>query len=146
MDVDGIKDQTIDDQSMEDDDQSDSSSDENEEVSDNEDVVKNDKDDQSDEKPTAFVPGQSELQDGEELVMDEQAYIIYHQASLGPPCLSFDVIPDDLGKDLTKKNSKMCSEQEQSFSERRSIEQKEVAVLHKHCNLHDVEYWKVIAS
>jgi len=99
MDVDGIKDQTIDDQSMEDDDQSDSSSDENEEVSDNEDVVKNDKDDQSDEKPTAFVPGQSELQDGEELVMDEQAYIIYHQASLGPPCLSFDVIPDDLGHD-----------------------------------------------
>ena len=30
--------------------------------------------------------------------MDEQAYIVYHQASLGPPCLSFDIIPDELGK------------------------------------------------
>ena len=30
--------------------------------------------------------------------MDEGSYIIYHQASLGPPCLSFDIIPDDQGE------------------------------------------------
>ena len=46
----------------------------------------------------AYIPGQEELEEGEELVMDENAYIVYHQAHLGPPCLSFDIIPDDLGK------------------------------------------------
>merc|ERR1719189_1479151 len=81
---------------------SDSSDDE---VSDDEDIVDKkdlDKDDTTNEpesKPKAFVPGKEELDEGEELVMDDQAYTIYHQASLGPPCLSFDVIPDHLGND-----------------------------------------------
>ena len=42
----------------------------------------------------AFVPGSEKLEEGDELVMDEGAYVVYHQASLGPPCLSFDTIPD----------------------------------------------------
>ena len=40
-----------------------------------------------------FLPG-DKLEEGEELEVDENAYVVYHQASLGPPCLSFDVVPD----------------------------------------------------
>jgi len=86
MDEDGIEDS------------SESSSDDDEEVSDDEDIVE--KTDVEEAKPlmSAYLPGQ-EIAEGEELVMDDQAYTIYHQASLGPPCLSFDVIPDHLGND-----------------------------------------------
>lgn len=43
-----------------------------------------------------YLPGKP-LEDGEELVCDESAYIMLHQASTGAPCLSFDVVPDELG-------------------------------------------------
>ena len=51
--------------------------------------------DEDDSNQKAFVPGAAELNEGEELVMDEQAYVVYHQAHLGPPCLSFDLIPEE---------------------------------------------------
>ncbi|XP_014783500.1 glutamate-rich WD repeat-containing protein 1 [Octopus bimaculoides] len=35
----------------------------------------------------------------EELEFDDTAYVMYHQANLGSPCLSFDVLLDDLGDD-----------------------------------------------
>lgn len=34
----------------------------------------------------------------EELVCDESAYVMLHQAHTGAPCLSFDVIQDNLGE------------------------------------------------
>ena len=40
-----------------------------------------------------YLPG-VKLEEGEELEIDEQAYVVYHQASLGPPCLSFDLLPE----------------------------------------------------
>ncbi|EDV59870.1 glutamate-rich WD repeat-containing protein 1 [Drosophila erecta] len=43
-----------------------------------------------------YLPG-TKLADDEELVCDESAYVMLHQASTGAPCLSFDVIPDELG-------------------------------------------------
>lgn len=43
-----------------------------------------------------YLPGQA-LQKGEELTVDKSAYRLLHHAQSGAPCLSFDVIPDDLG-------------------------------------------------
>ncbi len=34
----------------------------------------------------------------EELICDESAYVMLHQAHTGAPCLSFDVIQDNLGE------------------------------------------------
>ncbi|SPP75808.1 glutamate-rich WD repeat-containing protein 1 [Drosophila guanche] len=44
-----------------------------------------------------YLPGKT-LAEDEELVCDESAYVMLHQASTGAPCLSFDVVPDELGK------------------------------------------------
>lgn len=58
-------------------------------------------DDENEEKETnekqgVYLPGKP-LEEGEELVCDESAYIMLHQARTGAPCLSFDVVPDQLG-------------------------------------------------
>lgn len=47
---------------------------------------------------SVYLPSQK-LEEGEELVADESAYIMLHTASTGSPCLSFDIIPDELGDD-----------------------------------------------
>lgn len=51
---------------------------------------------QEETKSNVYLPGQN-LQEGEELVVDKSAYRLLHNAQSGAPCLSFDVIPDDLG-------------------------------------------------
>lgn len=53
--------------------------------------------DEGEEK--TYLPG-TRLDNGEELEIDENAYVIYHQASLGPPCLSFDIIADQVKSDF----------------------------------------------
>uniref|UniRef100_A0A2M4BM72 Glutamate-rich WD repeat-containing protein 1 n=2 Tax=Anopheles marajoara TaxID=58244 RepID=A0A2M4BM72_9DIPT len=49
-------------------------------------------------KAKVYLPGQA-LDNDEELVCDESAYIMLHQAHTGAPCLSFDVVQDPLGDD-----------------------------------------------
>ncbi|CAD5124881.1 DgyrCDS13134 [Dimorphilus gyrociliatus] len=42
----------------------------------------------------AYLPGQP-MEEGEELVYDKSAYILYHRAQTGSPCLSFDILCAD---------------------------------------------------
>ncbi|XP_058874398.1 glutamate-rich WD repeat-containing protein 1-like [Acipenser ruthenus] len=49
-------------------------------------------------QPRVYIPGTEPLQPGEELEMDQTAYRLYHHCQTGAPCLSFDVIRDDLGE------------------------------------------------
>ena len=46
-----------------------------------------DEEEEEEGEAKTYLPG-VKLEEGEELEIDEQAYVVYHQASLGPPCLS----------------------------------------------------------
>ncbi|XP_023327620.1 glutamate-rich WD repeat-containing protein 1 [Eurytemora carolleeae] len=54
--------------------------------------------DDDDGEDNVYIPG-DKLEEGETLTVDENAYNIYHQCSLGPPCLSFDIIHDQVKQD-----------------------------------------------
>ncbi|CAG5025248.1 unnamed protein product [Parnassius apollo] len=51
-----------------------------------------------DQQPKTYLPGQP-LKDDEHLVCDQSAYVMLHQAQTGAPCLSFDIVTDNLGND-----------------------------------------------
>lgn len=53
-------------------------------------------DEENVESTEVYLPGKP-LSEGEELVCDQTAYVMLHQAQTGAPCLSFDVIKDTLG-------------------------------------------------
>lgn len=57
-----------------------------------------DDDREEEQEQEVFIPGKHKLEKGEELVRDESAYTIYHEFQTGSPCLSFDIIPDDLDR------------------------------------------------
>lgn len=48
-------------------------------------------------KSEVYLPGKP-LDADEELVCDESAYVMLHQARTGAPCLSFDIVRDQLGE------------------------------------------------
>lgn len=52
--------------------------------------------DEEDESKEVYLPGKP-IDEDEELVCNESAYVMLHQAHTGAPCLSFDIIHDDLG-------------------------------------------------
>lgn len=70
------------------------SSDSNEEDSVNSDNVEEQEDQNNESK--VYLPGKP-LEYGEELIVDKTAYRMLHHAQSGAPCLSFDIISDNLG-------------------------------------------------
>lgn len=50
----------------------------------------------NDSDKEVYLPGKP-LAEGEELICDQSAYVMLHQAQTGAPCLSFDIIKDNLG-------------------------------------------------
>uniref|UniRef100_A0A1Y1N8J2 Glutamate-rich WD repeat-containing protein 1 n=1 Tax=Photinus pyralis TaxID=7054 RepID=A0A1Y1N8J2_PHOPY len=52
-------------------------------------------DNEQEPEKSVYLPG-TVLEDGEELVCDPTAYVMLHQLQTGSPCLSFDVIPDNI--------------------------------------------------
>lgn len=55
----------------------------------------------NDDRPKTYLPDQP-LKEDEQLVCDQSAYIMLHQAQTGAPCLSFDIVPDNLGNDRSE--------------------------------------------
>lgn len=85
--MEGVSDLNLDDAEMLEDDSSGSDVDEDE--------------DEGNMESGVYLPGKP-LAEGEELVCDESAYVMLHQAHTGAPCLSFDIISDELGENRDK--------------------------------------------
>lgn len=68
-------------------------------ASDSDDSVSTDEENDAQETDgqDVYLPGKP-IEAGEELVCDESAYVMLHQARTGAPCLSFDIISDNLGR------------------------------------------------
>lgn len=53
------------------------------------------------EQENVYLPGDP-IEEDEELTFDKSAYEMYHAAQTGSPCLSFDIVPDNLGNGRTE--------------------------------------------
>lgn len=84
MEVDGEAEEQIHDEENEDSDEDKEEDSDAEESSDDEKV-----------EEKIYVPG-DKLEEGQTLEIDENAYILYQQCSLGPPCLSFDILEEEV--------------------------------------------------
>ncbi|CAG9863015.1 unnamed protein product [Phyllotreta striolata] len=69
---------------------------ENEDLNETEEMDEGDENGKSDAPKEVYLPAK-QLEEGEELVCDKSVYVMYHQATTSSPCLSFDVIKDNLG-------------------------------------------------
>ncbi|KAI5645503.1 WD domain, g-beta repeat domain-containing protein [Phthorimaea operculella] len=61
-----------------------------------EEMEEGDEGNEEDDRPQTYLPGQP-LKEDEQLVCDQSAYVMLHQAQTGAPCLSFDIVTDNLG-------------------------------------------------
>lgn len=68
-------------------------------------VVDDEDAEEEDGKPEAYIPTHGDGLGPDDLEYDESAYIMYHKAECGYPCLSFDIIPDGLGTGETRSSS-----------------------------------------
>merc|ERR1739838_1197450 len=75
--------------------------DDDEEVDDDEEMSADDETGESvpPSKTRVYLPGLEKLKAGEVLEHDPSAYVMLHKAEMNAPCLSFDILPDDLGSD-----------------------------------------------
>merc|ERR1719474_796936 len=85
-------------------DMSESEEEEEEEEEDDDDEEEMSADDETGEsvpptKTRVYLPGLEKLKAGEVLEHDPSAYVMLHKAEMNAPCLSFDILADDLGAD-----------------------------------------------
>ena len=103
------KEKEIDDVSAEmeeiDEEESGSSMDDDNEDEDDDDDGEGEGGDKPETKRQTYIPTVDTMNSNEELEYDESAYVMYHKAETGFPCLSFDIIRDNLGDEEERGKS-----------------------------------------
>lgn len=82
-------------------DEDDSEEEPEEEIIEEGDEVDEEEDDEEDGPKAVFRPGIDEIQEGEQLDFDPSTYDMFHRSQVDWPCLSFDILRDDLGASRT---------------------------------------------